>query len=312
MLVTNRRDSTADWLVTELERRGAGFFRFDTEHYPAASTLRLTPARGTLVVGERALEAEDVTGVWWRRPLPPARRDDVPVEEAAWAASEARTAIEGFWRMVDARWVNWPDANMAADCKPEQLARARRIGFAVPDSLVTNDPEALRAFAASSGPLVCKSLRFARIPSEQGGRDFYTSALSEPGLEGLGDLGPEPYLFQTLVPKRYDVRVTVIGDDAWACRIESQAEPRAEVDWRRHEGTLPHAVEQLPSDVAGRCVELTHSYGLRFSAIDLVRDPHGDYWFLELNVNGQWAWVEQLTGLPLRARLADELLGRTT
>ena len=32
--------------------------------------------------------------------------------------------------------------------------------------------------------------------------------------------------------------------------------------------------------------------------------------FFEINPNGQWAWIEQLTGQPLSAALADELLRR--
>jgi hypothetical protein len=41
----------------------------------------------------------------------------------------------------------------------------------------------------------------------------------------------------------------------------------------------------------------------------MIRRSNGGYTFFELNPNGQWAWVERLTGLPLAARLADELLG---
>jgi len=52
---------------------------------------------------------------------------------------------------------------------------------------------------------------------------------------------------------------------------------------------------------------MTRDYGLEFSAIDLARHIDGTYVFFELNPNGQWAWVEQLTGLPLRYRLADLL-----
>jgi hypothetical protein len=40
----------------------------------------------------------------------------------------------------------------------------------------------------------------------------------------------------------------------------------------------------------------------------LARRPDGGYTFFELNPNGQWAWVEQLTGLPIAAALAEELL----
>ena len=84
------------------------------------------------------------------------------------------------------------------------------------------------------------------------------------------------------------------------------------MDWRLGDvAEMAHTVESLPSEVAARCVELTCSYGLRFSAIDLARRPDGAYVFFELNANGQWAWVEKRCGLPLAAHLAGELLSTT-
>jgi hypothetical protein len=52
----------------------------------------------------------------------------------------------------------------------------------------------------------------------------------------------------------------------------------------------------------------TAACNLRFSAIDLVLDPSGDYWFLELNPNGQWAWIEARTGLPISEAITNELV----
>jgi len=46
---------------------------------------------------------------------------------------------------------------------------------------------------------------------------------------------------------------------------------------------------------------------LRFSAIDLVEATDGDFWFLEANPNGQWAWIEQRTGAPVSAAIATAL-----
>jgi glutathione synthase/RimK-type ligase-like ATP-grasp enzyme len=68
----------------------------------------------------------------------------------------------------------------------------------------------------------------------------------------------------------------------------------------------------LPADLAERCLELVRAYGLEFAAIDLVRARDGRYVFLEINPNGQWAWLEQVTGLPLRSRLVDLLERRVS
>jgi glutathione synthase/RimK-type ligase-like ATP-grasp enzyme len=146
------------------------------------------------------------------------------------------------------------------------------------------------------------------VPSPVGNRVFWTSQFAIDDADTLDDLDAEPYLMQALVPKRYDIRVTVIGNEAFAVGIGSQSVAGSDVDWRRGEVMdLAHWVEQLPDEVSRRCVELVHSYDLSFGAIDLARRPDGGHTFFELNPNGQWAWLEQRTGLPLRARLADLL-----
>ncbi|MCQ3024054.1 hypothetical protein NLO85_26790, partial [Pseudomonas savastanoi] len=33
----------------------------------------------------------------------------------------------------------------------------------------------------------------------------------------------------------------------------------------------------------------------------------GKLWFLEINPNGQWAWIENQTGYPIAAAIVDEL-----
>ena len=69
-----------------------------------------------------------------------------------------------------------------------------------------------------------------------------------------------------------------------------------------------HQYHALPSEIASQCVSLTHSLGLASGAIDLVLTPGGDYVFLEINPNGQWAWIQQLCpDIPLRESLANLL-----
>ena len=155
-----------------------------------------------------------------------------------------------------------------------------------------------------------KPLVSGRLIIDGAERIFFTSLLDDEAQRHLDRLGPEPYLLQALVRKRYDVRVTVIGSEAFAARIESQSDAAARVDWRRgHTPDLVHATEELPAEIAKRCVRLVHSYGLMFAAVDFAVDQDGRLVFFEINPNGQWAWIEQRTGLPLRSRLADLLLG---
>jgi len=50
--------------------------------------------------------------------------------------------------------------------------------------------------------------------------------------------------------------------------------------------------------------------GLRYSAIDLIRTQDGDLVFLEVNPNGEWMWLEDMCGFPLRDAIIDALTCR--
>ena len=48
----------------------------------------------------------------------------------------------------------------------------------------------------------------------------------------------------------------------------------------------------LPDDIRSGLIELMRFYELRFAAIDMVIDVEGNWHFLEINPNGQWAWLD--------------------
>ena len=118
-----------------------------------------------------------------------------------------------------------------------------------------------------------------------------------------------PVIYQREIAKACDLRVTVIGERLFATAIHSQADNETEVDWRRGSRVdLVHELVELPEELAARCLELTRALDLRYGAIDLIRDSDGANRFLEINPNGQWAWIERRTGAPLSAAIVDALL----
>lgn len=282
--------------------------RFNTETWPMATRMTWTDqGRAMLNIEGRRTDLATVTAVWHRRPVAPRFPAGFDIHQAEWAALEAREAIGGMWRTINARWVNKPLADQAASSKPEQLRRARAMGFSVPTTLITNDPVEAREFA-ERGPTICKPLGRGGIIIDGRPKLFFTRLLNKEDVAALADVGPEPYLFQRHVPKRFDARVIVIGEEAFAARIDSQGVEASQTDWRATEAVrLPHAPLDLPDDVAEFCVSFVRSYGLLFGAIDLAVDAEGRYVFFENNPAGQWAWLEHLADLPLRRKLADLL-----
>ena len=308
LVVTNRDDLTADGVILEMRRRQAEYLRFNSEDYPSSIGLRWTAdGDGALTIGGREFNESDVDTIWYRRPVPPVLPDGPDDDLREWASREAQEALDGLWRTFPVRWVNHPDADARADCKQDQLRTALRLGFSVPPTLVTNNPVTAREFVAAHSAVVCKPL-FDGLVTRAGREElFWTTSLDPGAMRALDELGPEPYLLQAEVVKEVDVRVTVMGERVFAVAIRGPDD--APVDWRRTPlDRLRHEPVVLPEHICELCVTLVRHYDLRFGAIDLALTDRG-YEFFELNPNGQWAWLEDETGLPLRAAMVDLLLG---
>jgi len=157
------------------------------------------------------------------------------------------------------------------------------------------------------GKLVCKAVKNGVLYSKSQTLIAPTQRIDEAYLSVFDDFAPVPMIYQREIEKIYDIRVTVVGEQIFATAIHSQAHKETEVDWRVWDVVdfdLEHEAITLPSSVAQCCRFMTEQYGLRYSAIDLIYGTDGNHYFLEMNPNGQWAWIEHRTGYPIREAIA--------
>jgi glutathione synthase/RimK-type ligase-like ATP-grasp enzyme len=311
LLATNKRDITVDLIVLELQRRRASYFRLNTEDAAAMTWIIPDgdPKRLSVEHRGRSVSLAEVTGAYYRRPQAPAARGDLEEGVAEYVSAEWAALLRSLWNALEGRWLNSPYAIQRAEDKPRQLAIARARGLTVPETLITNEYRAASTFAAA-GATVGKPLRRGLIEDPDGpGRVMFTSRI-EIGTEAQGAIEQAPVIFQREIPKRSDIRVTVVDDNVFAASILSQEHYDTEVDWRRGARLdIKHEVFALPHEIAEACVAVTRDLGLRFAAIDLIEDAGGAFWFLEANPNGQWGWIQMRTGQPIASAIVGALLG---
>jgi glutathione synthase/RimK-type ligase-like ATP-grasp enzyme len=205
------------------------------------------------------------------------------------------------------RWVNNPAAEMAADLKLHQLRLAADLGLRVPSTVVTDNRKILTSFwDENGGEVVTKA-----VSSFSGwaiAETVVTRLVTKADLDRLGNVAPCVTLFQELIPAAYDVRVTLVGDEAFACAIRSQ-EGDSPIDWRLDQ-SVPMLACELPSDVISQLQTLKQRLGLDIGGADLRIKPDGTPVFLEINARGAFAFVEARTGLPISKAVASLLLTR--
>ncbi|MEU5284700.1 ATP-grasp ribosomal peptide maturase [Streptomyces sp. NPDC020755] len=306
LVATEADDLTADMVISELNRRNVPVARFNPADIGVALTVSArfgscsVPATGQLRTPSRTVELAEVRSVYWRRPVWPAF-DHLGADDARFAAAHTRYGLGGTLYALDGPlWVNHPLRNAAADYKPAQLAVAQRLGLTVPPTLVTNDPDEARSFVDSHDQAIFKTLRWT--PYQRGGVPL--TGWADPVLATEIDerVAVAPHLFQAVVNKAADLRVLVVGRQVFAVRIESGM-----LDWRKDYSALSYRVVDLPDRVEKALLTYLDHFELASGSFDFAVDKTGGLWWLELNPNGQWGWLEESTGLPMSTAFAELL-----
>ncbi len=261
----------------------------------------------------------EVSAVWYRRPSRPGLSDQAELDRwfsaQQWALFQ-KNFLAVAHSTVPALWVNEPAASVAAESKLLQLRVAAEVGLDFPEALVTNDAGQVDQLIRRWGRVVFKTFQ-GHAWEDRATQRYYNTDVSV--LDAASEL-PEaaiafcPGIFQRYIEKQCDLRVTVIGERFFCARIERKS-GGAYLDWRP--AILDEDMDvqpfQLPPAVEARLRELMRRLGIVFGCIDLVMDGAGRLFFLEVNQQGQFLFIEKmLPALPLLQAASAMLAGGRT
>jgi len=284
-----------------LEKLGADF-RFLNQRqvadYSIAWQIAIDKVDGTLSLGTETFRLADIDGAYLRlmddRLLPEL---DGEVEGSP-ARRHARAFHDALYRWLEVapgRIVNRSDPQGSNGSKPFQAQLISQYGLRVPETLITNDPDRVLAFQREHGTLIYKSISGVRSIVQTFGED---------DLARLEHIRWCPVQFQALI-RGTDMRVHVVGQEIYATEIISNT-----LDYRyarRNGGSAELRASVLPSDIAEKCVAVTHALGLAFAGIDLKITPDGEIFCFEVNPCPAFSFYEANTGQPIAFALARYL-----
>jgi len=307
LIVTNKIDAHSDIIIQKLHDKEIEFYRFNTEDYPLKYNINVsqtnrkkeltltTPAHG-------AIDLTRVDSIWYRRPedskIDPVIKDKKLVE---FAQNESKKTLMWLWDILEDKfWVNHPRNNIPASSKLRQNEFAKKSGVRIPDSLITNESKKAKEFLRNYEAVATKPISGGFIKRGNKFKYIYTNVITPENAGNIKLVKYCPTLLQEYIPKKFELRITVVGNDIFACKIESQKSEKAKYDWRRYDDdNVPHTSFELPYRIKRFCFNIVNHFNLNFGAIDIIVTPDNDYVFLELNPNGQWGWIESLTGIPI-------------
>ena len=281
------------------------------DRYSTTDTITISSKNdGDLQIccAEGAVTARDIVSVWWRlKPIvfwqPLATQDAIAAEFATKEWIAFLSCLPDY--LSRARWINPPVQQRIAADKPYQLRVAATCGFAVPETIFSNSPDQVFSFVDPNKRFVYKQLSGFMFPPEH---FIYTNEIVTSDLRGREpNVQAAPGIYQELVEKRAEWRVTVIGDSVFPVRIDSQKSPDTAIDWRRGQLTDIYDLADFDAAVGRKILKVHEQLGLIYGAYDLIERPDGEIVFLECNPAGAWLWLEEATGLPIADCLALSL-----
>ena len=180
--------------------------------------------------------------------------------------------------------------------KPFQAQLISQFGFEVPETLITNDPDLVRAFRARHQKIIYKSISGVRS---------IVQTFSDEDLDRLEHIRWCPTQFQAFV-EGTNVRVHTVGEKVFPTAIRTDA-----TDYRyaqRQAGDYAELREvELSDELAEMCVRLAEGLGLAFAGIDLKVTPDNRVYCFEVNPSPAFSYYEANTGQPIARAVAEYL-----
>jgi hypothetical protein len=325
LILTNSKDGEHTSVVeTKLRKRGESVFRLNVDDMVkglVSIILRCDDSGWGFVISNsnEKIVSSDIKSVWYRRP----NFFDFSISDSIqreYAEGELRIFLEGLWLgLSEIFWLNSPWKLESARKKVYQLQVAKELGFAIPRTIITNSPKEVEIFLEKcGGNIVFKAIygEFLRYNGKQ--FNIPTTKVTTQHIAKMDLVKSLPSQFQELIDKDYEWRVTIVGDQVFPIKINSQEHKETMIDWRHPDFIMKlcHQISELPKNLTDKCLSMMKILGLSYGAFDFIVDKQGKAYFLEVNSNPQWYWLEHLTGVLISDAIADILtlapIGRRT
>lgn len=250
---------------------------------------------------DAVVEMSQVGALWLRRPnasqvLPNTVED--PATRSL-VDNDCTGGLRGFLTSsFHGKWISDFDSLLRASDKIAQLRAAAAAGFRVPETLVTqHKSDVLRLheeYRRGTG-IVVKTV----VGGDSG--FLLTRRLKNPAALDEAAFLAAPAIYQECIAGSRHIRLQCFGDRSLAASIDS-----CDLDWRPNLN-VPILPWPVPENVHRKVRRTFDLLGLAMGVVDLKETPEGELVWLEVNPQGQFLFLEPLTGIPLAQSFANYL-----
>ena len=320
IVLSNSLDVTADYVCSKLNCKKLDHIRLNTDNLIEETKFYYDLNEISLVFKNRQIKLEEISSIWYRRPetLKFSNKRNIDKGDETHTINEWSAMLDGYLFHIPARlWINHPMNNALASSKIEQLSIVQKLGLKTPRTLVSQSYNSvLNFYYDCQEKIIAKPISHGYIEREDATEDavIYTNEVTIEQINNNREVFSLcPTLFQEKISKACDVRVNVIDRKVIATAIYSSENNKLQATDIRRDNMqdVKYEVIKLPPDIKAKILEICRLYKIRFAAIDMVIDKNNKWFFLEINPNGQWAWLDLLGITDIANELINSMVNPT-
>lgn len=311
LILTDKFDEHANLVIRKLKISNVNFFRLDLDVESLKYTeISFYKDEWHIKNQSEVLSSKDVKCVWIRRgfvELTLEEQNEQNNDFKIWKNEWNKTLLGLYLSLNNAKWLNPLRKSYKAENKYLQMQLANKIGFKIPNTIVSNNRDYLKKFCNEhDNNVVLKLMSQEFYKTEEGFKGLYVNKINCENLEDFKEYSENPIVLQEYIDKKYEVRYTVVGEKHLVCKIDSQKSKIADVDWRRYDiANTPHSIIEPPNEIKSMVNLFMKELEIEYGALDFIVAKNGEWYFLEINSMGQWLWIEELSGLDISGEIVS-------
>lgn len=295
LIITCSYDKTIDYIIEKNKYR-ANFFRFNVDLF-ADYGITISNSYWEISYRNNTINSNTTLSIYYRKPTFPDTSDFAP-EYRRIINSDILAIIDGLANSFSGVVLTKPYLLRQAENKIFQLIYAKSHSILMPKSFIGNNDH----WKCINDQRIIKPISVGKIETSSGIAIIQTNLMHENDSYDSPEL--TPVYIQEYIKKSFEVRIIVVDDDFFAVKIVSDNM----IDWRAGNNNQYEIID-IPIEIK-KCIKMMmKDFQLRFGAIDYIVDVDGKWYFLEINPNGQWQWLECILGLSISDSIMNMLLG---
>lgn len=311
LILSTNLDKETDIVCVELIRRGIDYVRLNVEDIHNNFSVEYgvehdSNSHCRIKIGSLLTDLSEISAVWLRDfdyALIHPNSGDL---NTAFIFQQWNDSLQHLFSTIENRWINNFEATHRANNRMRQLTLAKQLGFNIPSTLITNNPEKARRFYYEhEEDIILKVLHHHDIELLDKVYSIYSHRVTSKDVTKFEDLGYAPSVLQERIHTCSEYRVIVVKDKVFSVQFGLERELQCNDMHRIPLSRLSMKPALLGNEHELQCIKLVKSLGLDYGAIDFVMDENGKLFFLEVNPTGDWLWIERKTKLPITRAVVD-------